>query len=318
MASSCVPPSFLAAQPAEEISKLLFDHKMDSFLGNRDIRGWHIGDNDTPWFAGNATERPVTVQGITFPSRGVAMHPGADCDVAVGWRSPIDGRVGLRAKVAHAQPGGGDGIEWSVVLVGSAGRKVLAQGTIDRGGAQSIPPKDDAKRLAEIAVRRDDMLSLVVGRRGDHFCDSTAIELVVTEIGGQTRTWNLARDVVDNLQSGNPHTDSLGNPGVWSFFQTTTPSRHQPPFEMNSQASSAREFIQELTAKHLTTIRQRARQHPEQTWEGAVAAMFPGKTLPAIPKPEFDHADEGRGPLQKTLRPMESRRVAHAATCRQE
>jgi hypothetical protein len=286
------------AQSTEETSKALLGQKMNSFLGSRAIRGWHTG-NDTPWFAGNATDRSVTVEGITFPARGVAMHPGADCDVAIGWRSPIEGRVSLRAKVAHAQPGGGDGIEWSVVLAGSAGRKSLARGTIDRGGAQSIPPKDDVKRLAEIAVRREDVLSLVVGRRGDHFCDSTAIELVISEIGAQAHTWNLARDVVNNVQSGNPHNDSLGNPGVWSFLQTTPPSLHQPPFEMNSQASSAREFIQELAAKHRATIRQRVRQHPEQTWDGAVAAMFPGKTLPAIPKPEFDTPMKVEVPCEK-------------------
>ena len=55
-----------------------------------------------------------------------------------------------------------------------------------------------------------------------------------------------------------------------------------------SKADSAKEFIEELAAKNLTTIRQRTRRHPEQTWEGAVGAMFPGKTLPAIPKPEFE------------------------------
>lgn len=55
-----------------------------------------------------------------------------------------------------------------------------------------------------------------------------------------------------------------------------------------SQATSAKEFIQELAEKNLTTIRQKVRQHPEQTWEGAVGDRFPGKTLPEIPKPELE------------------------------
>ena len=65
------------------------------------------------------------------------MHPGADRDVGVGWRSPMDGRVSVEGNVADAQPGG-DGVEWSVV---SQRTKVLASGVIDDGGAQSIPPR---------------------------------------------------------------------------------------------------------------------------------------------------------------------------------
>lgn len=60
-----------------------------------------------------------------------------------------------------------------------------------------------------------------------------------------------------------------------------------PPFQLASRATTARQFIQELTARNLNTVRQRVRQNPEQTWDGAVGAMFPGQTLPAIPKPEL-------------------------------
>jgi hypothetical protein len=54
------------------------------------------------------------------------------------------------------------------------------------------------------------------------------------------------------------------------------------------KSGTAAEFIEELKAKNLATVRQRTRQHPEQSWQGATSAMFPGKTLPAIPKPEFE------------------------------
>ena len=54
-----------------------------------------------------------------------------------------------------------------------------------------------------------------------------------------------------------------------------------------STATSAREFVKELAAKGMQTIRRRTGEHPEQTWDGAVGAMFPGKSLPAIPRPEF-------------------------------
>ena len=131
---------------------------------------------------------------------------------------------------------------------------------------------------------------MVVGRRGDHYCDSTAIKLVITEVAGQARRWDLAKDVVDDLRAGNPHVDSLGNPGVWAFFQTAPAPVYQspPPFKVDSGVRSAREFAEELAARNLTTIRQQTRRHAEQTWDGAVGAMFPGKIMPAIPKPAFE------------------------------
>lgn len=299
-ATKVSPVEAVGAATKETNSRKLLDHKIDHILGNKDIRGWTAG-SDTPWFAGNATGQPVTVSGITVPGRGVAMHPGADHDVGVGWRSPMDGRVSVAGHVAHAQPADGDGIEWSVVSEGRGGRNVLAKGAIDRGGKQSIPSQSDGQKLADIAIKKGDVLSLIVGCRGGHPSDSTAINLVVTEVGGQGRTWDLAKDVVDHLPSGNPLADSLGNAGVWSFFQPTPElvDLPPPPFKLKSQAGSAREFVTELAAKNLTTIRQRTRQHSEQTWDGAISAMFPGKTMPPIPKPEFDPPMKVEVPSEK-------------------
>jgi hypothetical protein len=58
----------------------------------------------------------------------------------------------------------------------------------------------------------------------------------------------------------------------------------------HSTTAAAWQFVKRWRAAHGPTIRQQARQHPEQTWEGAMAAMFPGKTLPPIPKPEYEPA----------------------------
>ena len=59
-------------------------------------------------------------------------------------------------------------------------------------------------------------------------------------------------------------------------------------FLVASQATTAQEFIGDLESKNLMTIRERVRQHPEQTWKGAVEAMFPGQALPAIPQTELE------------------------------
>ncbi len=58
----------------------------------------------------------------------------------------------------------------------------------------------------------------------------------------------------------------------------------QPPLVLASQAASAREFITELQARKLSTVRQQIRSHEEQTWEGAVTAMR-GTELPPHPAP---------------------------------
>ena len=278
--------------------------KMNDIFGRRNIRGWGVAAS--PWFAGNATNRPVTVKGITLPARGVAMHPGADRDVAVGWRSGIDGRFRLRANVADGQPGGGDGIVWSLVHEGKGGRKILLQGQINRGGSQAIGAKADAKKLADVAVRRGESLSLIVGRKGAHFCDTTVVQLVIAEIGGKARTWDLAGDVAGTVQAGNPHADSLGQADVWSFYtiqSSSSPARapavHAPPFAMGSEATTAGQFLKELAARGLGTVRQRVRTHREQTWEGAVGAMHPGKALPPHPKPPFEPAMQVEVPCKR-------------------
>jgi hypothetical protein len=64
----------------------------------------------------------------------------------------------------------------------------------------------------------------------------------------------------------------------------SAPALHEPPFDLGSGAASATEFLRELRAKGLTTIRQRLRDRPEQTWEGAVTAMR-GADLPPHPAP---------------------------------
>jgi len=289
--TSPIPPAEAASgQPAVTVPKVPLGPKLNDILGNQNLRGW--GNSASPWFAGNATDQPVVVQGITFPACSVGLHPGADCDVAAGWRSPIDGRVDVQARVADGHPSGGDGIEWSVVHETGAGPKVLLQGVIDRGGAQAIPPAADADKLASVAVQRGDTLSLVVGPRGNHICDSTAIELVVAERGAKARTWDLARDVVDTIHAGNPHADSRGNADVWSFYTVAVgarpPAPHQPPFTLGSRATSAREFLEELAGRGLSTIRRRVRQHSEQTWDQAVQAMHPDTALPPHPEPPFE------------------------------
>ena len=253
---------------------------MNAIAGNPNLLGW--GSDNTPWFGGNPTEKPVSVQGIAIPARALAMHPGPNCNVAVGWRSPIQGKVKIMASVTHAQSGG-DGIEWSVAHETKADRSNLAHGSTDGTNSQTIRAEADAAKLNDVTVEPGDMVSLLIGPKGNHFCDTNIIELVITEVGGQGRVWNLTDDVAKTPLAGNPHADRQGNANVWQFYAETALPPSEPPFSLASKAATAAEFIKELKARKLSTIREQTRTHAEQTWEGAVTAMR-GNDLPPHPQ----------------------------------
>ncbi|MBI5383536.1 MAG: hypothetical protein HZA90_02485 [Verrucomicrobia bacterium] len=286
----------LAVPPAKPVPDLrvpraLLTSRMTAIASSAELLGW--GSDSTPWFGGNPAGQPVSVKGITVPARSLAMHPGPAQNVAAGWRSPITGRVKIKARVAHAQKGG-NGIDWWIAHQTKTQRQHLAHGITDGSGAQTIPPEADAQSLSEVAVEPGDTISLIVGPKGTHYCDTTLIELVITEVGGPERVWNLTQNVISTLLAGNPHADGLGRAEVWHFYAeksvaTSQPIPSQPPLVLASQAASAREFIAELQARKQSTIRQRTRAREEQTWEGAVTAMR-GTNLPPHPMPpkEFE------------------------------
>ncbi|MHB1461750.1 MAG: hypothetical protein ACYC1M_10755 [Armatimonadota bacterium] len=263
--------------------------KMNSVAGNTELVGW--GSDETPWFGGNPTNHLVSVQGIEMPAKSLAMHPGQSAEVAVGWRSSIKGSVKITASVAHAQTGS-DGIEWWITHDTKAKHDELAHGATDGTGSQSIPAgPEQTKALGSVKLEAGDVLSLVVGRKGSHVCDTTLVSLVITEVGGRGRTWNLTQDVLSSLHAGNPHSDTQGNAEVWQFAMQNSavspgiPSH--PPISLASKATSARAFLKQLKAKELSTIRQQTRGHEEQSWEGAVTAMC-GENMPPHPTAPAD------------------------------
>jgi len=288
------------AQPAPATHKVgpppaeLLTAKIDAREGATAVSGW--GSKQTPSVFAYPGTAPGALLGgvIQLPPRSIAVHPGPDCDIAVGWRSPIAGKVGIKAKVAHAHPSGGNGVEWSIIHEAKTGRKVLARGEIERGGATIVPSAADAGKLAAVVVEPGDLVSLVVGNRGEYTCDTTSTELTIAEVGDKARTWDLARDVVENLQAGNPHADSLGNAAVWHFYAPRMPAPgttwRPPALPFASKATTARAYVAELAAHNLKTIRQQVREHAEQTWEGAMRSLYGDRPLPPIPAPPYDPA----------------------------
>lgn len=79
--------------------------------GKPGLHAWQNGD--TPSVFVNAAKEPVAVW-TKLPARSVFMHPAPNGNVAVGWLSPMNGKVRITGRVKDAHPGGPDGVGWEI------------------------------------------------------------------------------------------------------------------------------------------------------------------------------------------------------------
>ncbi len=171
------------------------------------VQGW--GKPETPSLVANSSDVELNIPG-TVPAHGVAMHPSPGEYVAVVWQSPIEGQVRVLAEVADAHAACGNGVSWQLEVRRGSARARLSGGEIDNGGTAEVPA------VEQLALRQGDSVWLMVGaRKHDHVCDLTRVNLTIAELAGEGRVWSLRRDVADDIFSGNPHQDRLGNPAVW-------------------------------------------------------------------------------------------------------
>ncbi len=289
--------------------------RMESIAGDSQIKGW--GSDNTPWFGANSTDKTRSPLGVVFPAGCAAMHPGPSVDVVAEWRSPVSAKIQLSGGIRHAQVGGG-GVEWWVVVDSKEKRRILNQGVTDGthpasiGTASKAPGNGNAAAdagapIAPFDVEAGDRVSLVVGPKEGYQCCavigrsfSQGDRRAQAEVDGI----HVAADVAKNPTEGNPHSDSLGNPGVWRFCSEMPMFPHDnlpsdPPIHQESNAATARDFEIELASKGLLTIREQVRNRDEQTWEAPVTAMC-GSNLPPHPKPPA-----GSEPLMKVEVPSE-------------
>ena len=189
--------------------------------GQKGVPGW--GDAAaTPWVIANSDANPRQVLSFRVPARGLAAHPSPERPVAIGWRSPISATVTIRGRIVDTDPNCGDGIAWTLEIRRGAERRVLRTGTIDNNGMEIISD------LKAVQVDPGDLISLLIdAKAANHSCDTTAIELTITDERDEGRVWDLCADVVDDLHAGNPHADRLGNPNVWHFYALNGPQPAQ-------------------------------------------------------------------------------------------
>ena len=185
-------------------------------LNSAGVMAWR-GQADCPNVTVNLNDTERRLLTFILPPRSVSVHPAPMNSVAVAWRSPISGTVAVRGKVADADPAGGNGVQWAIERSSEIGTVPLAKGEIANGKSQAI----SGDSLTEIAVRAGERILLVVSPLADYTCDTTHIELEISE-QKTGRVWNLTRDVLDKLaQKGNtqPLADTYGNADVWAFSE---------------------------------------------------------------------------------------------------
>jgi hypothetical protein len=174
------------------------------------IKGWN--NAELPNLVANSSDQHVRIPGNMKP-HSVAVHPTPKLQAAIGWRSPVAATLRVEGAVQHAHPECGNGVTWSLELRRGAARQRLASGTAQGAKEVKVGP------IEQLAVQPGDMVSVLIGPRdGNHSCDLTAVDLILTTTSERGREWNLAKDVSPNVLAGNPHADRFGNAGVWHFY----------------------------------------------------------------------------------------------------
>ncbi|MDA1049670.1 MAG: DUF1592 domain-containing protein [Planctomycetota bacterium] len=187
-----------------------FTNKMIRGQGYDAINGW--GLPETPSLLTNSSNEPITFLTLTVPARGVTVHPSPTLESIVAWQSPLDATMRIDGLVADADDKCGNGAAWRLELRSESGTSVLAEGVFDSGKSNTIQLE------TPLAIRTGDVVALIVNAcDGNHSCDTTHVELKLSQVDGDKRVWDLATDVVDKVLDSNPLPDSFGNEAVWHF-----------------------------------------------------------------------------------------------------
>ncbi len=195
--------------------------------GKESINGW--GESLTPSLLSNRSNEPVSFLTLTIPARSVVVHPTPTRESVVAWRSPLDGKFTIKGLVADADDKCGNGASWRLELLNTAGRMLLAGGSIDNGRKESFSVADS------IEIEQHDVVLLMINARNkSHVCDTTHVELSISEESGKKRTWGLAKDCVDRVLQANPLADSYGNEETWHFCATADNAGPKPTIAAGS------------------------------------------------------------------------------------
>jgi len=214
--------------------------------GKNGVDAWALASGaDTPSVTINPTGSEVAITTLTLPARSVSAHPSPKGGVAVAWKAPMTGEVTIAGALADADEKCGDGIDWALRLDSRGRTRELARGKFENGQKSELPAQ------GSVAVAEGDLLLLVIGPKSGHACDTTTVELAITESAEPKREWSLTRDALA-AERTNPFADSFKHKGVWQFFD----SGGQKSAGEIASGSSLERFLNAETAEARTSAAQ--------------------------------------------------------------
>jgi hypothetical protein len=196
----------------------LLDHPVRDFDGEAGVHVWGA-HAERPWWGVNTTANDVPIETFLLPPRSVSVNPGTQGG-AVVWKSPVTGKVRVCGRLTDADPLDGAGVSWAVDLTSGGLRRELCSGSMPNGGAKTLDQGRNPGRLASVAVKAGDEISLGVWlREGDAHYDITNVELTITRLDGPGE-WDLTRAALIDFLAGNPR-------GDWAFYDMAGSNRTQ-------------------------------------------------------------------------------------------
>jgi hypothetical protein len=109
-----------------------------------------------------------------IPKRSVFVHPSTSGLAVIGWKSPITGVVDVSGFFSHLDQSCGNGVIWSVDIWPQ--NHQLATGALPTvGPSQTFS-------ISALSVTKANVLYFVVDpNSGDDFCDTTGIDVTITQ-----------------------------------------------------------------------------------------------------------------------------------------
>ncbi len=230
----------------------LLKKQVRDVAGKSGVHSWR-GEPDCPNVVVNTTAKEVAILTFKLPPKSVSVHPGPSNGVAVGWKSPISGRVRIVGRVIDADPVAGDGIAWIIDHRRPAERRELASGDIPNGGKQKLADGKGGAGLASVEVTIGDSIELLVLPKANHTCDTTTVELTISTADGKS-IWDIPRDLTDDPLQANPHRDRQGHQGVWHFYDMADSNRARQPASDSALAAWHRAIGSNATASQLERV----------------------------------------------------------------